>query len=146
MASLSANYPATTKSSRDWLRHFPTPSLAEGMDEFSAMLGTWAPGRLDDSGQSVRNLLCVAAIADVSADLHEGEIARLVFDDLRVQFDQDRLRRAVAWVILYPQGGTVITSVPELGLGRHFSERIIRERSTMYAEKFIGRLLGKIHD
>jgi hypothetical protein len=69
-----------------------------------------------------------------------------VFDDLRSREGDARLERILAWIILYPEEGNVITTVPELGLGRLFSERIIRERIDLYARKFLGRLEQKIPD
>jgi ABC-2 type transporter len=113
---------------------------------FSERLRDWPPGRDADMGQRARNLLCVAGIADVSEDIHEGEIARLVFDDLRSELGDERLTRVLAWIILYPQEGKAITSAPELGLARQFREDVIRERTVLYATKFLGRLRGKIRD
>ena len=117
-----------------------------GMRQFAAKLDAWAPGRLGDAGQSARNLLCAAGIADVSRDVHEGEVARLVFDLLRRRFGDDRLGRILAWIILYPRAGTAIPSAPELGLEREYKEGIVRERTVLYATKFLGRLRGKIRD
>jgi hypothetical protein len=116
------------------------------MGDFAARLRAWAPGNVPDPGQAARNLLCVAAIGDVSEDLHEGEIARLVFDELRASYPEPRLRRILAWVILYPQEGTAITSAPELGLRHQIREDIVRQRNTIYAKKFLGRLMGAIRD
>jgi hypothetical protein len=36
--------------------------------------------------------------------------------------------------------------MPELGLRRRPSEGIVRERVSLYAEKLLGRLVGKIPD
>jgi ABC-type multidrug transport system permease subunit len=119
---------------------------AGGLAGFAARLQAWPPGRAQDPGQRVRNLLCVAGIADVSEDPHEGEIARLVFDDLRADLGDERLSRVLAWIILYPREGAAVTSAPELGLERQFREEIIRERTVLYARKFLGRLRGKISD
>jgi ABC-2 type transport system permease protein len=116
------------------------------MGAFASQLGAWAPAHGEDAAQNVRNLLCIAGIADVSEDAREGEIARLVFDQLRSEFGDERLARILAWVILYPQDGSAITSAPELGLDRHFREEIVRERTVLYAKKFLGRLRGKIAD
>jgi hypothetical protein len=118
----------------------------EAMKEFAAELKTWGPGHRGNAGQDARNLLCVAAIADVSENPHEGEIARLVFDQLRADFGDERLSRILAWIILYPEAGTAVTSVPELGLERQFREDIVRERILLYSRKFLGRLRGKIRD
>jgi ABC-2 type transporter len=118
----------------------------EELDTFAAALRQWPPGRTGNAGQDVRSLLCVAGIADVSEDIHEGEIARLVFDDLRGQFGDERLSRILAWIILNPEKGRAVTSAPELGLERKFREEIIRERTVLYGKKFLGRLRGKIQD
>ena len=113
---------------------------------FARKLELWAPGRLADAGQSTRNLLSVAAIADVSQDLHEAEIARLVFDELQTRYKHAELRRILAWIVLRPDDGTVITQALELDFPRHPPEAVVRERSALYARKFLGRLMGKIHD
>jgi ABC-2 type transport system permease protein len=127
-------------------RPFTEGRPPEYLDKFADELRRWPPGHTADAGQDVRDLLCVAGIADVSEDVHEGEIARLVFDDLRAQFGDERLGRLLAWVILYPAKGNAITSAPELGLGRRFREDVIRERTVLYGKKFLGRLRGKIRD
>ena len=119
-----------------------TPPLAE----FIAHLKRWPPGRVEDAGQAARNLLSVAAIADISQDLSEAEIGRAVFDELRARQDPDRLRRILGWIILRPGDGTVVTQAPEFGLRRHPSEALVRERSVLYAKKYLGRLLRKIPD
>ena len=113
---------------------------------FAARLQAWPPGRAEEAGQRVRNLLSVAAVADISADLHEAEIGRLIFDELQATADRDRLCRILAWIILQPDEGKVINQAPELGLRRHPPEPLVRERSGYYAKKYLGRLLGKLHD
>jgi hypothetical protein len=124
----------------------PLGDKAAQMGEFSSNLDSWPPGNLGDPAQATRNLLSVAAVADVSANLREGEIARVVFDHLRARYGSERLSHILAWIILYPQAGTVVTTAPELGLRRQYSEQIIRERNSLYSRKFLGRLLGKIRD
>jgi hypothetical protein len=37
-----------------------------------------------------------------------------------------------------------VTKAPELRLFRHPPERLVRQRSVIYAEKYLGRLVGKI--
>ena len=82
----------------------------------------------------------------MSEDVHEGEIARVVFDQLRAEYGDKRLSQVLAWIILFPQEGTAVTSAPELGFRRQFREDVIRERTVLYARKFLGRLRGKIRD
>ena len=73
-------------------------------------------------------------------------MARIVYEQLRAGFAPADLRRALAWVILCPDEGTVVRYAPELGLPRHPPERAIRQRSILYAQKYLGRLVGRIAD
>lgn len=114
------------------------------LEALKARLDHWSPGHLPDWAQSIRNLLCVAAVADVAEDRDEGPIARLILDYLYQHYRQDRLQQGLAWVALNPGGGTVFTSVPELGIAGHFDAATIRLRDQIYAEKFLGRLRGEI--
>jgi hypothetical protein len=127
-------------------RPFKNPTNVRRVDEFAAKLKAWPPGKLDDAGQSVRNLVCVAAIADVTRESHEGELARVVFDVLQARFDREQLRHALAWIVLCPDDGTVVNNTPELGFRRHPPQVTVRSRSVLYAQKFLGRVLGKISD
>ena len=113
---------------------------------FAAKLGLWPQGKLDDSGQSIRNLVSIAAVADLCADPREPQIARLVFRQIASGFEPAVARQALAWIILSPEDGRVLTRAPELGLFRHPPERLVRQRSAIYAQKYLGRLLGKIPD
>ena len=119
------------------------PLPAEG---FAAKLGLWPQGRLDDAGQSIRNLVCIAAVADLSADPREADIARQVFRQIHGRFEPAVARQALAWIVLSPEDGLALTKAPELGLFRHPPERLVRQRSVIFAEKYLGRLLGKIPD
>lgn len=125
---------------------FKNSDVPDGISEFAGKLHDWSPIQGGDPGQVARNLLSVAAIADIAADLQEAEIGRVVFDELQERFERDRLRRILAWIILNPDGGTVINHAPELDLRRHPPEAMVRERSVLYAKKYLARLIGKIHE
>jgi ABC-2 type transport system permease protein len=112
--------------------------------EFARKLAAWPRGKLDEAGQSVRNLVSLAAVADLCTDPREAEIGRLVFRQIGSRFEPAVARRALAWLILNPEDGQVVTKAPELGLFRHPPERLVRQRSVIYAEKYLGRLVGKI--
>jgi ABC-2 type transport system permease protein len=114
--------------------------------EFALKLAAWPKGKLDDPGQSIRNLVSVAAVADLCADPKESEIARLVFRQINSRFEPAIARQALAGIILNPDDGPPVTKAPELGLLRHPPERLVRQRSVIYARKYLGRLLGKIPD
>jgi hypothetical protein len=140
------NLPGDSEFVSRLARPFRDDDGMKAISGFAAKLKAWPPGHTGNAGQDTRNILCVAGIADVSEDVHEGEIARLVFDDLRADLGDERLSRVLAWIILYPREGTAVTSAPELGLNRQFREDIVRERTVLYAKKFLGRLRGKLSD
>jgi len=116
------------------------------MKDFALKLDSWPPAKLDDAGQSIRNLVSVAAVADLCVDPRESQIARLVFSQVKRGFEPWVARQALAWIVLNPEDGQPVTRAPELSLFRHPPERLVRQRSVIYAEKYLGRLLGKIPD
>ena len=124
-----------------------TPDQLSGrLGGIATQLKTWRPGLTDDLTQRTRNLLSVAAIADVNADLLEGEIARVVFDRLEETISPEDLKKIVASIILSPDAGTVVTDAREFGVKRQVTEKVVRERNFYYAKKLLGRLVGKIRD
>jgi hypothetical protein len=124
----------------------PLAPANQALSDFSKQLAAWPPGNVESVGQRVRNLVSAASVADILQDPHEGQIARTVFDRLRADVDQDQLEHALAWIVLRPQDGTVITSAPELGFSGNVDEDQIRDRDLMYARKFLGKVLGKLPD
>lgn len=114
--------------------------------DLSAKIASWPPASIDDAGQAIRNLVAVAAVADLSADPRESQIARLAFRQIKSGFEASVARQALAWIILTPDDGQVVTKAPALGLFRHPPERLVRQRSVIYAQKYLGRLVGRIPD
>ncbi len=125
---------------------FQTATDKERAAPILSLLRNWPPARVGDPMQSVRHLLSAAAIADISADPREADLARAVFDELQARHGHARLRRMLAWIILNPDDGTVVQQAPELGLAKRPPDPMIRERNTLYAKKFLGRLLGQLRD
>jgi len=125
---------------------FKPNAVPERAKEFALRLKAWPLSYADDPGQAVRNLLSVAAVADIGADVREAEIGRVVFNELQARYERDTLCHILTWVILRPDDGTVITLVPGLRLRRELSEPIVRERCVLYAKKYLGRLTGKLPD
>ncbi len=111
---------------------------------FSARLEAWPPGRAADKVQAIRNLLSVATVADLNEDPLEGSIARLVFNHLFAHFTETELTQGLAWIILHPGEGTVLNSIPELGIPGDMDVKIVRERSILYAKKLLGRIRGRL--
>ncbi len=109
-------------------------------------LDAWPPAQSGSIAQRVRSIVSIASVADLMQDPLEGRIARAIFDRLQGDFDKDQLIHALAWIILKPADGTVITAAPELDLQGPLAEDVVRDRNVMYAKKFLARLLGKIPD
>lgn len=109
-------------------------------------LRTWPAADLRNHAQSVRNLLSLVAIADAAADPREAELARAVYDELLRRFERDELKRLLAWIVFNPDEGTVVRQAPEFKLRRHPPERLVRQRCELYARKYLGRLVGQLHD
>ncbi len=125
---------------------FTTLEQSARIAPFVARLRAWPPGLDKTDPQSVRSLVCVAAIADISEDPREGQIARAVFDCLTSRFPPALLRKALAWVALYPHDGRTFNTLPALGLNRRPQIDIVRSRCVVYAKKYLGRLEGTLHD
>ena len=120
------------------------PFTSSRLEAIERRLPSLSAAPADNPGAAIRHYVCLATVADLAQDPQEGEIARLVFDHLRQTYSPEDLRRALAWIILCPDDGTVITSAPAIGLRREIDENAIRNRAPLYAQKFLGRRLGAI--
>jgi ABC-2 type transport system permease protein len=125
---------------------FKQRELPAALTGVADALHTWPKVHLDDPVQNVFNLLSVAAAADIGADLREADVGRLIFDELQAQYGRRELTQLLAWVILKPNNGHVLTAVPGLKIRRQLSDVVVRERCVMYAKKYLGRLVGRIPD
>jgi ABC-2 type transport system permease protein len=120
------------------------PQQRARLDDLAAKLETWAPGRVPDATQAIRNLLCVAVFADLNEDPLEGSIARVVVNHLFAHFQEIELTQGLAWIVLHPDGGTVPAHMAELGLPGDIDGSAVRERSVLYAKKVLGRIRGRL--
>ena len=108
------------------------------LDGIQDQLAYWKPGTVNDPVQRVRNLLSVAAIADLVMDPNEAEIARAVFDQIKDAVrDPVERRQVLAWIVLHPTEGSVLTNVSEFGIGKGPEGSFVRERCTNYARKLL---------
>ncbi len=124
---------------------FPGGAKPERVAAIAQWLKTEPETRTGDVVADAWRLLNVAALADIGADLHEAEIGRAVFDELTARYRHAELRRILGWIVLHPNEGAVVTQVPALNLRRGIpAESLVRERSILYAKKFLGRLIGAI--
>jgi len=101
-------------------------------------LDDWKPDREKEIIQRVRNDLCVCAIPDLMEDPLEAEIPYVVFERLKRETPREELRKALGWIILHPDGGSIVASIPDLGQAK---PEKVRERSVLYAKKFLLRLM-----
>ncbi len=113
------------------------------LDQVQSKLADWKPAHDADIPQRIRNLLCVCAIADVAEDRLEAYLPCVALEQLRQTFAPGELKQALAWVILHPSEGTVVTQAAELDIDGQYDGKIIRERCVIYAKKFLLRVLNK---
>jgi ABC-type polysaccharide/polyol phosphate export permease len=103
----------------------------------------WAPGRVEDPLQRVRNLLCVAAVVDLLQNPVERFVPPLVQRRLEINFPPEKLVRLLAWIALHPAEGTIVTDLSDLHVEGVASEAVVRERVQLYAIKLIARITGR---
>lgn len=113
------------------------------LDSIKAKIPAWPPANDPDIGQRVRYLLNACTIVDVSHDRLEHEFPLVIFDRLKQTIPPDELKQAVAWVILDPDEGKVVTQIPELDIDGEVDADTVRKRSATYGKKFLLHLLNK---
>lgn len=126
-----------------WSMDDVAPPIRQWTADFSTKLSAWPPGQAIDLVQRARNLLSACAVADLAEYPREGEVPYVVFSQLKTAYSKEQLIKILAQVILQPKGGTILTSVPELGIADAQDEQAVRDRINQYARKMLGRLLGK---
>jgi hypothetical protein len=104
----------------------------------------WPMGKTADDIQNVRYLLCVAAVPDAIQMPVERYLPRVVYNHLIDKYPKDKLTKILTWIVLHPEDGATVDSISDLGVvGAAGDPSIVRERSYLYAIKFIGRLTGR---
>jgi hypothetical protein len=108
----------------------------------------WAPGRVSDPVQRIRNLLFVAAVPDVLQLEMERWVPAVVFERIRKDIPRDQLVRALYWIGRHPEEGAIPSLAQLRGvcltLGGAPDEAEYRKRIGIYALKLLGRLTGDI--
>jgi ABC-2 type transport system permease protein len=120
-----------------------SPESKDRMATLTKQLDDWPPGLDADLLQRVRNLLSAAAVFDVNEDPDEGAAGYVILNQIRRQGSPGDLEKVLAYIIDNPNGGIVVTQVPELGSVGAITADSARERSGMYAAKLLKRVLGK---
>ncbi len=124
----------------------PPPEVIDELEMVRQLLPQWAPARVSDPVQRVRNLLTVAAVPDVLQLSIERYTASVVFERVQEDIPKDRLVQVLYWIALHPFDGddTALEQVAALGFDGRADPQQTRERIAFYAVKLLGRLLGKI--
>lgn len=104
----------------------------------------WPMSKTADDVQNVRYLLCVAAVPDAIQMPVERYLPRVVLQHLTDKYPKDKLIKILTWIVMHPEDGATVDSISDLGIrGAAGDPSIVRERSYLYAIKFIGRLTGR---
>jgi ABC-type transport system involved in cytochrome c biogenesis permease component len=125
----------------------PEPEVAEELEFVRQALPQWAPGKVADPVQRVRNYLYVAAVPDVFQLPLERHMAGVVYERLQQDIPKDQLIQILYWIALHPAAGDdkALDEMWALRLGNGPSDvEQTRERVALYAVKLLGRLTGKI--
>jgi hypothetical protein len=130
------------------LDEIPDQPIAQQLDKIQLGLATWAPGKVADPVQRVRNLLYVAAVPDVfqMTDL-EKFIPLVVYDHIQSEIPREDLIKILYWIALHPFDGDdkAVDELRPLGLNNGPADmETTRDRLSVYAVKLLGRLIGKI--
>jgi hypothetical protein len=104
----------------------------------------FAPGKEAEIGQKVRNWVYLATIPDIVQSQFEGVVPVAVYDHLKKDVPKEKLAKALAWIVLKPDDGTVLTGAKDMELDVDVPEGEVRGRGSVYARKMLGRLLGKL--
>jgi hypothetical protein len=124
------------------------PELEQELEEVRSRLVTWAPGRVADPVQRVRNVLYVAAVPDVFQIPLERYLPHVVFERLQGDVPKGDLIKILFWVATHPAGGddSAVDDLRSAGLSVNGPADMeqTRERVMLYALKLLGRLVGKI--
>jgi hypothetical protein len=124
----------------------PDQDVTADLDALVAALPDWAPGKVADSVQRVRNLLYVPSVVDVFQLPSEPYVPLIVFDQIEQQIPKDDLIKILYWIAVHPdQGdGSAVQALRPLGIPNGPSDLSeIRNRTGYYAVKLLGRITGK---
>jgi outer membrane biosynthesis protein TonB len=126
----------------------PDERIAAQLDKLQAALPAWAPGKVADPVQRVRNFLYVAAVPDVfqMTDL-EKFIPLVVYEHIQLEIPRDDLIKILYWIAIHPFDGDdkAVDDLRPLGLYNGPADmETTRDRLSVYAVKLLGRVTGKI--
>lgn len=129
---------------QDFSRNEEFPERKTDWEDFLAKFALWAPGHVFDNTEKVRNLISACALMDIGQGQFESELPLFVYQRLRREIPDAKLKDILAIMAFHPNEGSVIGTAPELDLDIGVGEDQIRERLQVFAVKMLGRMLGKL--
>ena len=129
---------------QDFSRNDEFPERKTDWEDFLAKFAVWAPGHVFDNTEKVRNLVSACALMDIGQGQFESELPLFVYQRLRREVPDEKLKAILAYMAFHPNEGSVIGTAPELNLDIGVGEDQIRERLQIFAVKMLGRMLGKL--
>lgn len=112
-------------------------------------LPSWPMAQVGDPLQRARNVLTVAAVADVLQMSTERDLPVAVFERLQQDLPKDDLIKILYWIATHPADGDLSPALDQLDAAcldvrppRDVEQ--VQERVGLYATKLLGRLIGKI--
>jgi ABC-2 type transport system permease protein len=124
----------------------PDPDVLDQLEVVRQKLPTWAPAKVADPVQRVRNYLYVAAVPDIFQVPIERFLPVVVFTEIQQNVPKDELVKILYWIAMHPMEGDdkAVDQLHPLGLGNGPGDQDqLRERAAIYAVKLLGRMTGK---
>ncbi|HYG77918.1 MAG TPA: hypothetical protein VEK08_23130 [Planctomycetota bacterium] len=121
-----------------------TGDQKERLDEWKKKFEDWKPAKEEKIGQKVRNIIALLSIVDAGHGEFEAEAPYVAYEWLKSEVPKAQLIKATAWVALKMKEGDCIKTAPDMGMEVEIDEEEVRGRSSVYAKKMLGRLLGKL--
>jgi hypothetical protein len=129
---------------RDFSHNDEFPERKKDWEDFLAKFALWEPGHVFNLEEKVRNIICAAALMDIGQGQFESELPLFVYQRLRAEVPDDKLKAILGVMAFHPDSGTVIATAPELDLHIGVGEEQVRERLQILAVKMLGRMLDKL--
>ena len=129
---------------QDFSRNEEFPERKTDWEAFLAKFALWPPGHVFDNSEKVRNLISACALMDIGQGQFEAELPLYVYQRLRREIPDAKLKEILALMAFHPNHGSVIPTAPDLDLDIGVGEDQIRERLQVFAVKMLGRMLGKL--
>jgi hypothetical protein len=122
-------------------------ALAEELEAIRSGLTQWAPARVADLEQRVRNLLYLPAVIDLFQLPTESYVPLVVFDRIEQDVDRQELVQILYRIAVDWTGGhdDALDDLDVFGLGpRPGDVAQVRNRAAIYAVKLLGRITGRL--